>query len=203
MSRNKEQNIKMREKKQELILKEAMKEFAMKGLFATKIKDIAENVGMAQGLLYHYYKSKEEIYIEIINNAFDKLIEASESLEAMNIPAHEKIRRSIIEILITIENSEEFNQTCRFIAQAINSTAIPSEAQRLILEKRSRPYQIIGKIMQEGQSEGTIVEGDPEQLAVLYWTAINGLAIYQVSNEGKIPMPDANLLINIFLRKGV
>ena len=52
LARNKEQNNKMREKKRELILKEAMKEFALKGLFATKIKDIAENVGMAQGLLY-------------------------------------------------------------------------------------------------------------------------------------------------------
>lgn len=201
MARTKEQNEKMRTEKKELILKEALKQFSDKGLFATKIKDIAEGVGMAQGLLYNYYKSKEEIYTELVDNALDKMNDAMEMLEAMEDAPHEKIRKSIIQLLKTIEESEEFNQTCRFIAQATNSSAIPQEARKSIELKRDKPYESISSIIKQGQLEGTIVEGDPYQLAVLFWTSINGLAIYKATREGNPTIPQAEILIKIFLKE--
>ncbi len=199
MARTKEQNEKMRTEKKELILKEALKQFSQKGLFATKIKDIAEGVGMAQGLLYIYYKSKEEIYTELVNRALDKINEAVDTLDAMEVAPHEKIRLSILEMIKTIENNEEFNQICRFIAQATNSSAIPLETLETINLKRDRPYHVISKIMKEGQKQGTITEGDPYELAVLFWTSINGLAIYKATREGNPSIPQANLIINLFL----
>jgi TetR/AcrR family transcriptional regulator len=200
LARNTEQNERMKEERKDRILKETLKQFTSKGLFATKIKDIAEGAGMAQGLLYHYYKSKEEIYVELVNNALDKINTAARSLEAVNKPAHEKIRSCIIEILKTIENSDDFNQTCRFISQATNSTAIPLEAQQLILSKRNEPYQIISRIFKQGQEDGTIVEGDTDQLAVLFWTTLNGLAILKASGAKNPSFPEADLLTRFYLK---
>lgn len=201
MARTKEQNEKMRTEKKELILKEALKQFSDKGLFATKIKDIAEGVGMAQGLLYNYYKSKEEIYTELVDNALNKMNDAMKMLETMEDAPHEKIRKSIIQLLKTIEGSEEFNQTCRFIAQATNSSAIPQEARKSIELKRDKPYESISNIIKQGQIDGTIVEGDPYQLAVLFWTSINGLAIYKATRDGNPTIPQAEMLIRIFLKE--
>lgn len=199
MARNDQQNEKMREERKEQIRAEALRQFATKGLFATKIKDIAEGIGMAQGLVYHYYKSKEDIYVELIKNALDKMNSAVLALQDMPLPPHEKIKMAIVELLKTIETSDDFTQTCRLIAQAANSTAIPESAKKIIEERRDIPYQVMAKIMADGQKEGTVIKGDPWELALLFWTSINGLAIYRATRADRVKMPDARLLIKMFL----
>lgn len=191
----------MREERREKILKEALHQFSAKGLFATKIKDIAEGVGMAQGLIYHYYPSKEEIYAELISNALDKMNSAVYALVAMPEPPDVKIHMAIAEMLRTIDASDDFNQTCRLIAQATNSAALPTSARLLIEDKRDIPYREVAKIMAAGQDEGTIVEADPYELAVIFWTAINGLAIYKATRPDAIAMPDPEILSSMFLKK--
>ena len=66
MARNAEHNQKMRDERREKILYHALRLFAAKGLYATKITDIAAECRMSQGLLYHYFRSKEEIFTELI-----------------------------------------------------------------------------------------------------------------------------------------
>jgi TetR/AcrR family transcriptional regulator len=201
MARNQIQNEKMREERKEQILSGALRLFATKGLFATKIKDIAEEVGMAQGLVYHYFKSKDEIYVELIKNAMEKLNMAVQMLEEMPQPPHEKIKKAVEQLLQTIESSDDFSQTCRLIAHATNSTAIPEDARKLIDENRDIPYQKISRIMADGQKEGTIIDADPYDLAVVFWTSINGLAIYKATRQGSVKMPDASIIINMFIKE--
>jgi len=201
MARTQEQNKKIKEDRKAQILKEALHQFSTKGLFATKISDIAEAVGMSQGLMYHYYKSKEEVYTELVNNALDKLNEAVFALRKMPIPAHEKISRTIEGLLYTMETSDDFIQTCRLIAQATNSTAIPNEAKKLIEEKRDIPYKEIAKIITVGQREGTIVEADPNELSLIFWSFLNGLSIYKDASKKEVKMPDAKVVINMFLKE--
>lgn len=201
MARNQEQNEKMRAERIARIRSEALHQFASKGLIATRIKEIAEGAGMAQGLIYHYYKSKEEIYVELISHALDQMNAAVDALKEMPLPAHEKIKAVIRQMLLTIETSEDFNQTCRFIANATNTTAIPEDAKRVIESKRDYPYQEIAGIMAQGQREGTIIEADPRELALVFWTSLNGLAIYKAARNDSPAMPDANILINMFLKQ--
>ncbi|HOO12604.1 MAG TPA: TetR/AcrR family transcriptional regulator [Bacillota bacterium] len=201
MARNQSQNERMREERKEQILSGALRLFATKGFFAAKIKDIAQEVGMAQGLVYHYYSSKDEIYVELIRNALEKLNMAVQMLKEMPQPPHEKIKMAIVHLLKTIESSDDFSQTCRLIAHAMNSTAIPEDARRLIEEKRDIPYREIAKIMADGQKEGTIIEADPYELAVVFWTSINGLAIYKATRPEGAAVPDANILIGMFMKE--
>ncbi len=201
MARNQEQNEKMKDERRNQIRSAALRQFAAKGLFATKIKDIADDVGMSQGLIYHYYPSKADIYVALIEDALDKMNEAVLLLKAMDIPAGEKIRLSIKELLKTIKESDEFNETCRFIAQAGNSNDISEQAKAIIAQKRDLPYHVIAKIMAEGQKDGAIIAGAPEDLAVLFWTSINGLAIYRASRQEPTQVPDASILIHMFLRE--
>ncbi len=201
MARKKMDNDRMREERKTQILAGALQLFASKGLFATKIKDIAEAVGMAQGLIYHYYKSKDDIYIELINNALDKMNEAVLSLKEAALPAHVKISMAIEELIKTIKESDDFTQTCRLITHATNSTAIPDKVKRLIDEKRDIPYQELAKIIAEGQGEGKIVEGEPMELSVVFWTFINGLATYKATRQEGIVIPDSKLLIKMFIKE--
>ena len=67
-----------------------MRQFVKQGLFATRIKDIATEAEIAQGLLYHYYASKDEIFVDLINDALDKTIEASYMVRDMEADPGEK-----------------------------------------------------------------------------------------------------------------
>lgn len=201
MALSREHFAKMRDAKKQIILKEALIQFSDKGLFATRIKDIAGHAGIAQGLLYNYFQSKEEIYAALINDALDKLIEAAIALEKSDLPARALIRTSIVRLLETIGESDEFCQTCRFISQATTSSAIPDEAKRAIAAKRGRPYEIIAGILERGQREGAVVDGDPNQLAVLFWTTVSGLAIYRASREDRVEIPRAELVERMFLKE--
>ena len=198
MPRNQQQNEQAREARKEQILIEALRQFAAKGLAATRIQDIAENVGMAQGLLYHYYPSKEAIYIDLVKDALDKTIEASKGLQAMDAPVKEKLSFALRELLHTIEQSERFAQTCCLIAQMADIVT-SGEEKALIEEKRNAPYRIVADIIRQGQNEGSVVAGDPNALALLFWSSVNGLAIYRIAHAYAGPMPDYRLLAAMFL----
>lgn len=199
MARSKEQNERMRESRKDKIRNAALLQFVKQGLFATRIQDIAAEAGIAQGLLYHYYSSKDEIFVDLINEALDKTIAASYSVRDMETGPGEKIRFALERLVDTIENSQTFLDTCRLITQAINSTAIPIDAQDLIQEKRNIPYQVIEAIMAAGQKEGTIVAGDPKMLSILFWTSINGLAIYYSTNNNRDVELDYRIIASMFL----
>nr|WP_320026909.1 TetR/AcrR family transcriptional regulator [uncultured Acetobacterium sp.] len=199
MARTKEQNEKIRETRKEIIRNAALSQFVKQGLFATRIQDIAAEADIAQGLLYHYYASKDEIFVDLINDALDKTIEASYSVRDMNTDPGEKIRFALERLVETIENSQTFLDTCRLITQATNSTAIPQEAQDLIQKKRSIPYLVIEEIIEAGQKEGTVVAGNPKMLAIFFWTSINGLAIYYSTNNNQEVKLDYQVIAAMFL----
>ena len=69
MARSTAKNEQLRLRSKEKILAAAFNQFAEKGLFATRIQDIAEKAQISQGLLYRYYASKDDIYVELISEA--------------------------------------------------------------------------------------------------------------------------------------
>jgi len=69
MPRSEEANMQIKDERQQRILSSALKVFIRKGFAATKISDIAVEAGMSNGLMYHYFQSKEEIYAELVRRA--------------------------------------------------------------------------------------------------------------------------------------
>ncbi len=74
MPRTPEQLDDIREQKKKLIMDTALEHFANKGYFTTSINDIAKSARIAKGLVYNYFKSKEELLITIIDHGLDELI---------------------------------------------------------------------------------------------------------------------------------
>lgn len=79
--------------KREAILRAAIKVFAEKGYFNSKVADIAAEAGIADGTVYLYFKSKDEILHSIFDRAMEEFI-ADGKREIANIadPA-EKLRK--------------------------------------------------------------------------------------------------------------
>ena len=197
--RSKEFNQRAREERRQQILSCALDLFTRKGLAGTKITDISSAVNMSQGLLYHYFQSKEEIFVELIRLAFTKLNEACRWLAAQPLPAGEKIRFAISELLKGLSQNEDNSRYHLLIAQATISEAIPEEAKQTIRQENRFPYEAIASIMAEGQKDGSVKKQDAQELAMVFWTSINGLAIYKAVHGEKFKAPNPEILIGTFL----
>jgi TetR/AcrR family fatty acid metabolism transcriptional regulator len=79
--------------KREAILRAATKVFATNGYFNSKVADVARVAGVADGTVYLYFKSKEEILRSIFERSVGEAIEAARAEVATLDDAREKLRR--------------------------------------------------------------------------------------------------------------
>jgi AcrR family transcriptional regulator len=198
MSRNKELNQKIKEERREQILSSALLLFARRGLSATKISDIAAALGISQGLLYHYYRSKEEIFVELIRRAFERINAASLALENLALPPREKITMAIEKLLQGLNEYEDTGRYHLLIALASVSETIPAEAKMIIQNESAIPYDVMTRIFREGQKDGSIKNYDAQDLSLVFWTSIKGLAIHKAVQGDKFKSPDPHILMNMF-----
>lgn len=196
--RNKELNEKVKDERREQILSNSLRLFAKKGLAATKITDISKATGISQGLLYHYYKSKDEIFIELLREGYNKMIEAALGLESLPLTPLEKIKMAIEKLLQGFEENKDTAYYYLLINQASIFEAIPDEAKEIV-KSRSLLHEVITRIITAGQKDGTFKNYDPKDMAVVFWTSLNGLAIYNAIQGEDFKPPDANILIGIFI----
>jgi AcrR family transcriptional regulator len=75
------------------LLDAAVRVFAHKGFRAARVGDIAEEAGVAHGLLYHYFRSKDEVLETIFRDTWQLLAVETERIEASGVPLREQLRR--------------------------------------------------------------------------------------------------------------
>jgi AcrR family transcriptional regulator len=80
-------------KRRSELLRAAVRVFARKGFRTSRVADIAEEAGVAHGLLYHYFRSKDEVLDEIFRRTWSNLAEALRELEASGAPLREQLQR--------------------------------------------------------------------------------------------------------------
>ena len=79
------------EDKRRLILEAAVRVFARKGFHTCRVGDIAEEAGVAHGLLYHYFRSKDEVLECIFNETWADILAAARMVEETDEPARERL----------------------------------------------------------------------------------------------------------------
>lgn len=198
MARNPTHNERMRDERRQAILSCAVRLFATRGLAATKVADIATAVGMSQGLLYHYFRSKEEIFVEIIRQAFDRMNAAARDLERLPLTPREKVARAVTTLMRTLEEHENFSWISVLISTASISDAVPAEARAIISRERDVPYRVVARLARAGQKDGSFDDGRPDDLALVFWTTVKGLALHRLALGSAYKSPDPRILTRIF-----
>src|ERR671937_1165782 len=79
------------EDKRRLILAAAVRVFARKGFHAARVGDIAEEAGVAHGLLYHYFRSKDEVLETIFKETWADILAAARMIEETDEPARDRL----------------------------------------------------------------------------------------------------------------
>ena len=165
MPKNEEQFKKMREDMRSKILKMSSLYFAKYGFGDTKIGDLAKYMGIGQGTIYLYFKSKEELFEAIRSRAENtEEIKRLKALSKLPLPAKAKIDLISKEMAKKLKEDEEYCVKITILTQ-------------LLLEKKEAPYgndlyKELAKIIRQGQKEGSVVKGDALYLADLYWGTV-------------------------------
>ena len=150
------------------ILDAALEVFSRKGVFATRIADIAGEAGIAYGLVYHYFKNKEEVLNTIFEEQWARVTDRLERAEKEGASAADRLRRvadtflsayrrrpQVVELLLL-----EFTRMSKFLE--------PTQIDAI-----ARAFAVVTRILERGQAEGEIRGDIPPGLLML--TFMGGL----------------------------
>lgn len=171
MPKSKERCQEIREEMRNTILKKSLLYFAKNGFAGTKISDLSRNIGIGQGTIYVYFQSKEELFQEILKIADNnKILKQMKVLVYTPIPAKKKIRLLSENVMKKLQEDENFAamialNTQMLLEKAKNYSSVDTTYQ-------SELYDYTAKIIEQGQKEGTMVEGSSMKLADYYWGVI-------------------------------
>ena len=193
--RNEEQNEVIKDERREQILSAALQLFATRGFAATKISDIVAKVGISHGLVYHYFKSKEEMFYELLKRAMQQSSESILKVEIQSIHPIDKVRQITRYILSGIQNYEDTAYYFMIVAHASVMENIGEEYEKL-LSGSNRTMKSMARIVKAGQEARQILPGDPMEITVSFFAAIQGLAIYKLAMDD-FTMPDPDILVNM------
>jgi len=162
MPKSQERCQEIREETKNLIVKKSILYFAKNGFAGTKISELSKHIGIAQGTIYLYFESKEELYSAIF--AISDKVAGSEKLGAFSklpISADMKIKMLSDYVIKSLKNDEMF------------AAGIALYTQRLLEGDADQSfYKTTEKIIREGQKEGTVVAGSARKLSEFYWGVV-------------------------------
>ena len=81
-----------RAEKRQLILDAAVRVFARQGFHTCRVSDIADEAGVAYGLVYHYFSSKDQILDTLFTERWSVLLAVIAETDAQDVAAREKLR---------------------------------------------------------------------------------------------------------------
>jgi TetR/AcrR family transcriptional regulator, fatty acid metabolism regulator protein len=142
-------NAQAQEEKRRLLLEAAVRVFARKGYHASRVGDIAEEAGVAYGLLYHYFRSKEEVLLTVFRETWRALIETIESVEEAGDPPREQLRK-VAEILLRSWRRDP-DLVRVLVLEVTRSPHLPGEMDEIVAS-----FAAIQEIVERGQADGSI-----------------------------------------------
>jgi AcrR family transcriptional regulator len=77
--------------KRRLILDAAVRVFARQGFHHCRVSDVADEAGVAYGLVYHYFDSKEEILNTLFSERWQVMLDAIAEIDSQSVPARDKL----------------------------------------------------------------------------------------------------------------
>jgi TetR/AcrR family fatty acid metabolism transcriptional regulator len=140
--------------KRRLILDAAITVFARKGFHHCRVSDVADEAGVAYGLVYHYFDSKEEILNELFLDRWQIMLDAIDSIDARDgLPVREKLYEVAGFIIDSYRNEPDLMKVI-----IVEVTRAANSFGALHLDKIREAYGGIAEIVEGGRRGGELKE---------------------------------------------
>lgn len=166
----------IRAERKEQILGAAASVFARKGFADATITDIAAAAGVSHGLLYRHFVSKEDVFAALIEQALSQAIRLAEYAVAQPGTPWERICWLTAQIF----PGEPLGKRPDYffvVLHALTHEDVPERVRVQAAKQADLIYNVLRQFIVAGQQAGQVVAGDPDQLATLYLSCVQGLVL--------------------------
>lgn len=171
-------------KTRQLITQEALQLFSVKGYFNTSISDIQEATGLTKGGLYCHFKSKEDIWFAVYDEAvavwrkiaFQGVAEIDDPLDRIELATGNILRDYL--------GGEIFDGGCFFVNMLVELSDQSASMSRQIVRGLVRFSKLLQAWLREADRKGILKPGlDFREIADFILIALNGAATFYIATR--------------------
>ena len=168
------------------LLDAALRVFARRGYRAARLDDVADEAGVTKGAIYHYFDTKEELLLSVIEHyqslAFGR---AEEALANRGLSAAERIEQVIKQVFQPTE--ERKRQLLALLIRGI-AHEVPRVHDRWLRDGPARLWTLVAGLIEEGKRSGEFRRGADSDVAARVF--ISGLVLQRLWNEDAESVPE-------------
>lgn len=170
MPRKPEENDRIRQASKEKIRTAAMSLFMKQGYYATSVSDIAKQAGISKGLLYNYYKGKEELLSEMVTVRIREVAEVMEAAFKQDTPS-EQIEYIVNNAIDNIYQRPEVHRFYLHLQTQPESDKELIKYSNLIIEENTRQFELQCKIFER------MGVNEPRKRSLYFSSALQGIML--------------------------
>ncbi len=151
-----------------MILDAAVRVFARQGFNGCRVSDIADEGGVAYGLVYHYFRSKDEVLDTLFLERWNVLLEAIRETDRQDIPPRAKLYAIASFIVDSYRHDPDLMKVI-----IVEVTRAANSFGQTHLAKIREAYELIAEIVEQAQDEGLFKDTiTPQFAAMAFYGAI-------------------------------
>lgn len=180
------------------ILEAAKVVFARYGIDAARVEDIAAHAGVSKGLVYFYYKGKEDLLFNLLKEELDKLHNFIDEIRRTDLEFTAKLQRLVSGVLEYFEENREF--FCIFTPGRGGFTRErrPQLIKR-ILPRYMKTFDLLSELLQEGIDHGVLRPIDPMFMAHILQGMLHALVVQWLLVKDLSLKKYAPLVVDVFM----
>jgi TetR/AcrR family transcriptional regulator, fatty acid metabolism regulator protein len=148
--------------KRRLILDAAVRVFARRGFNGCRVSDIADEAGVAYGLVYHYFRSKDEVLDTLFLERWNVLLQVIRDLDGRDLAAREKLTAIASFIVDSYRHDPDLMKVI-----IVEVTRAANSFGRTHLDQIRQAYDLIEAIVAKAQADGEFKDTVTPQFAAL------------------------------------
>ena len=180
-----------KEERKNLILMTALRLFVERGYYDTRISDIASEVPMSTGLLFHYFESKEVLLKELVQMGAEGTKRAAQFPD--DVPADIFLENFIGQLFAYAKDEPWVFNMFVLMSQA-RRPGMPEEARQIAMS-----VDTIGStvpLIKQGQKTGLFHKGDAELMSACFWASVQGI-MEEMAMDSTMKAPDPKWIVSI------
>jgi TetR/AcrR family fatty acid metabolism transcriptional regulator len=157
--------------KRRLILDAGVRVFARRGFHHCRVSDVADEAGVAYGLVYHYFRSKEEILNTLFLERWQIMLDAIAEIDSRDLPARDKLYAVASFIIDSYRHDPDLMKVI-----IVEVTRAANSFGAIHLDKIREAYEGIAAIVEKARAEGSFKSSIPSEFAAMcFYGAIEQL----------------------------
>jgi AcrR family transcriptional regulator len=186
-----ERQIRDRERRRQQIIAASKRVFISKGVSKATIKDIAEEAELSPGTLYIYFKNKDELYSSLSIRMLKHLsLRLQRVRERRDLSIEQRINAVKEALCEAYEIDPPVFITLSHLQSSETLENISTDLLEQIMGLSRQSLDTLADIFEEGMQTGSLLNRDPQRVALILWALFSGLVLWEESKRALDPRKD-------------